>query len=67
MRYVSLAYGTRAEIEEVFRHGASGTRSERRQEQAQRALAELLAGENAIEYGQTIYMIEEPASQVTDS
>lgn len=66
-----MAYGTRAEIEELFRHGANGTRSERRQGQAQRALAELLDGENAISYGETIYMIEESedqdVSRVTDS
>lgn len=57
LRYVSMAYGTRAEIQEAIENSLSATRSERRRLEARQALADLEAGDCSVQLGRTTYLV----------
>lgn len=63
MRYVSLAYGTRAEIIALIQESASSPgRSERRRAEAEVALRDLAAGDDSVTFGGTTYIVDEDGS-----
>lgn len=59
MRYVSLAYGTREEIEAEIRNSLAANRSERRHAEAEVALQDLLAGDYSVTLGGITYLVED--------
>jgi hypothetical protein len=59
VRYVSLAYGTREEIEAEIRNSLAANRSQRRHREAEVALQDLLNGDHSVLLGETTYLVEE--------
>jgi hypothetical protein len=63
VRYVSLAYGTRAEIIELIQESASSPgRSQRRRAEAEVALEDLAGGDGSVTFGGTTYIVDEDGS-----
>lgn len=63
MRYVSLAYGTRAEIEDEIRRGLGANRSDRRRRELELALADLQAGDHSVTFGNTTFIVDETGGE----
>jgi hypothetical protein len=62
VRYEARAYGTREEIIETLRNNLGAHRSDRRQREAQEAIDVIEAGASEVQYGPTLYIVEDESS-----